>query len=54
MITADEFHRERHAKHDVFTGRLASTNAKVVVMGLIIIVVISQIFILYDMTMIIS
>ena len=31
MITADEFHRERHAKHDVFTGRLASTNAKVVV-----------------------
>ena len=31
MITADEFHGERHAKHDVYKGRLASTNAKVVV-----------------------
>jgi len=31
LITADEFHGERHAKHDVYTGLLASTNAKVVV-----------------------
>ena len=31
LITADEFHGERHAKHDVYKGLLASTNAKVVV-----------------------
>ena len=31
MITANEFHGERHAKHDVFKGQLVSTNAKVVI-----------------------
>ena len=31
MITANEFHGERHAKHDVYKGTLASTMAKVVV-----------------------
>ena len=31
MIAADEYHAERHAKHDIFKGRLRSTKAKAVV-----------------------
>ena len=31
MIAANEYHEERHPNHDVFKGKLLSTNAKAVV-----------------------
>jgi len=31
VIAADEYHAERHAKHDIFKGRLRNTKAKAVV-----------------------
>ena len=31
MIEAIEYHGERHASHEVFKGRLASTHGKVVI-----------------------